>query len=165
MCKERICFLSLPCNGEVTKMIWPLVTERKIPRYRFCRYWYPYYPLYGSCWSLKNYSRSAIKNVFGGWVTWPDLVIWPAMTLSWNFQEGWGKHALKGMQKTAALRAAVCVFFLPNTSFRKPNWFWQYFLGVSWLIVSKCINCSNNVDVERLCDPFTTPHQLLFSRR
>ena len=79
----------------------------KIPRHTSCRHWYPNYPIKVSGWSPKECSLSAITNAFGDWVTWPDLVIWPALIFGWNFQEGYGKDALKGMQKTAALCAAV----------------------------------------------------------
>ena len=102
--KKHLNIFPLPYNGPVRKLTWPQVTEIQIPRYTICRYWCPNQPLKVSCWSLKNCSHSAITNIFGGWVTWPDLVTWPEMTLSWNFQERCGKDVWKGMHKTAALR-------------------------------------------------------------
>ena len=96
-----------------------------------------------------------------------DLTWWSDLRWPWAeiFRKGEESMHWKVCKKNGGAACRRLCFFLPNTSFRKPNWFWQYFLGVSWLMVSKCINYSSNADVERLCDPFTTPHQLLFSRR
>ena len=67
--KKHFKIFPLPYNGLVRKLTWPEVTEIKIPRYTFCRYWCPYQLLKVSCWSTENYSHIAIANSFGGWVT------------------------------------------------------------------------------------------------
>ena len=102
--KVHLNIFSLPYNGLVRKLTWPQVTEIKIPRLTFSRYWWSNQLLKDSCWSLKNCGNSAITNILGGWVTWPDLGTWSVMTLGCNFDERCGKDAWKGLEKRGSAR-------------------------------------------------------------
>ena len=73
----------------------PQVTDIKIPRHEFCRYWCSNQLLKVPCWPLENCSHRAIANIFVGWVTWADLVTWPEMTLGWNISGRVRKELMK----------------------------------------------------------------------
>ena len=70
----------MTCNGEVTSLAWPQVANIKNLRYTSCRYYQPYQVLKISQHSLKNCGSDTGQNLFGGYVTWSDLVTWPDMT-------------------------------------------------------------------------------------
>ena len=71
--------------GKVAKLTWPWVTDIKILRYKFYRYWYGYQSLKVSRWSCIRCSYMMSIQTFSEVrsldVTWgPDLVTWV-----WNF--------------------------------------------------------------------------------
>ena len=71
-------FLPLPYNGEVAKLTWPWVTDIKIPRYTFYKYWYGYQSLKVSMWSGIQWSYDEHSNFFLRWghLMWPgDLTV------------------------------------------------------------------------------------------
>ena len=74
-------------------MTWPGVTDIQNPRIFFFKHWRPYHIPKVSYFPLKHCSRGAVGKLFCSWVTWPDLVTWPCMTLIRNFQESCEKDA------------------------------------------------------------------------
>ena len=69
-------FLPLTYNGEVAKLTWPWVTDIKIPRYIFYRYWYGYQSLEVSRWSRAFGVAMTSIQTFSG-VRWLDVIWWP----------------------------------------------------------------------------------------
>ena len=93
-------FSPLIYNGEVTESTWPWATDiKKNPRYTNCRYLVVYQILKVSNLSLHFCGRDAIGTFFGGGVTWPDLVTWPWVTWTYNFQESCGTVVRTAVQK------------------------------------------------------------------
>ena len=90
--------LPIAYNGEASESTWSQVTEIKIPRYILCMYWCPYQLLKVLHWYHKNCNHGKILNMFWAMATWPDLMTWPEMTLSWNFLERCEIDIWDGMQ-------------------------------------------------------------------